>query len=236
MNPVPRPMDGWHTIPWTRSQRHVLKPQKRLDRAARRGDAHTVRSRQRLVRHACSAKRLSVRRVTQDNRGKRTAGVDGVRGLPPPQRLALAQALRLDGTATPVRRVWMPKPGSATAPSPRGMPPMADRARHTLGQGAMEPAGEARFAPNSSGFRPGCSGHDARVALCTALGQQAKDVLDAASANCFDRRAQDTLLATVQPRPWLRRPLRAWLKAGVLDHGTLLPTETGTRQGSPRSP
>jgi hypothetical protein len=84
MNPVPRPMDGWHTIPWTRSQRHVLKPQKRLDRAARRGDAHTVRSRQRLVRHACSAKRLSVRRVTQDNRGKRTAGVDGVRGLPPP--------------------------------------------------------------------------------------------------------------------------------------------------------
>jgi RNA-directed DNA polymerase len=43
-------------------------------------------------------------------------------------------------------------------------------------------------------------------------------------------------VAKVHPRPGLRRQLRAWRNAGVLDQGTLLPPAAGTRQGSPRSP
>jgi len=113
---------------------------------------------------------------------------------------------------------------------------MADRARQTLVKSVLEPEWEARFEPNSYGFRPRRSCHDAIAAIFTAIGQKAKYVLDADIEKCFDRIAPDALLAKLSPSPSLRRQLRAWLKAGVLDHGTLFPTETGTMQGSPLSP
>src|SRR5262249_35295485 len=121
MSTVTRSMDGWNTLPWTHIQRQVFKLQKRIYRATRRHDVRTVRKLQRLLLHSWSARLLAVRHVTQDNRGKRTAGVDGVKSLPPPQRLALAQSLTLDGTTTPVRRVGIPKPDS-TEQRPLGMP------------------------------------------------------------------------------------------------------------------
>jgi RNA-directed DNA polymerase len=184
MNTITQSMYGWNTLPWTRIQRQVFKLQKRIYQAARRHDVRTVRKLQRLLLHSWSARLLAVRRVTQDNRGKRTAGVDGVKSLSPSQRLALAQSLTLDDSTTPVRRVWIPKPGS-TEQRPLGIPTMADRARHTLVKSALEPAWEARFAPNSYGFRPGRSCHDAIAAIFTAIGQKAKYVLDADIAKCF---------------------------------------------------
>ena len=235
MNTIARSMYGWNTLPWTRIQRQVFTLQKRIYRASRRHDVRTVRKLQRLLLHSWSARLLAVRHVTQDNRGKRTAGVDGVKSLTPPQRLTLAQSLTLDGTTTPVRRVWIPKPDS-TEQRPLGIPTMADRARHTLVKSVLEPEWEARFEPNSYGFRPGRSCHDAIAAIFTAIGQKAKYVLDADIEKCFDRLAHDALLTKLSPSPSLRRQLRAWLKAGVLDHGTLFPTETGTMQGSPLSP
>src|SRR5215813_4620462 len=98
MSTVTRSMYGWNTLPWTRIQRQVFKLQKRIDRASQRHDDSTVRKLQRLLLHSWSARLLAVRQVTQDNRGKRTAGVDGVKSLTPPQRLTLAQSLTLDST------------------------------------------------------------------------------------------------------------------------------------------
>jgi RNA-directed DNA polymerase len=236
MTTVSRPMDGWNTIPWKRIQRNVFKLQKRIYQAARRGDVRTVRRLQRLMMHSWSAKLLAVRRVAQDNRGKRTAGVDGVKSLTPSKRFALAQSLTLDGTASPVRRVWIPKSGSTTEQRPLGIPTLADRARQTLVKFALEPEWEARFEANSYGFRPGRSCHDAIRAIFTAIGHKAKYVLDADIEKCYDSIDQAALLAKVNASPSLRRQLRAWLQAGVLDQGTLFPTEAGTMQGSPVSP
>ena len=236
MTTVARPMDGWNTLPWSRLQRHVFKLQKRIYQATRRDDVRTVRKLQRLMMHSWSVKLLAVRRVAQDNRGKRTAGVDGVKSFTPRRRLVLAKSLCLDETATPVRRVWIPKANSTTEHRPLGIPTLADRARQTLVTLALEPEWEARFTANSYGFRPGRSCHDAITALFTAIGHKAKDVLDADIETCFDRIDQEALLAQVNPSPCLRRQLRAWLKAGGLDQGTLFPTEAGTRQGSPLSP
>ena len=71
--------------------------------------------------HSWSAKLLAVRKVTQGNQGKKTPGVDGIKSLTPPQRLPLARTLTLDGTAAPVRRVWIPKPSTPEL-RPLGMP------------------------------------------------------------------------------------------------------------------
>ena len=70
---------------------------------------------------------LSVRRVTEDNTGKKTAGVDGVKSLSPEERLELARELKLTGKSKPTRRVWIPKPGS-NEKRPLGIPVMYDRA------------------------------------------------------------------------------------------------------------
>jgi RNA-directed DNA polymerase len=52
------------------------------------------------------------------------------------------------------------------------MPVRADRAGHALAQLALEPAWEAKFEPNSDGFRPGRSCHDAIEAIQASLNQQ----------------------------------------------------------------
>ncbi len=234
MNTV-MPMYRWDTIPWQHVQRSVFKLQKRIYQASRRGDVRTVRKLQRLLMKSRSAKLHAVRRVTQDNQGKRTAGIDGVKSLTPPQRLALAWTLTLEGKAIPVRRSWIPKTGS-TEQRPLGIPTLPDRARQTLVKSALEPEWEARFEPNSYGFRPGRSCHDAIEAIFTVIGHKAKYVLDADIEKCFDRIDHVALLAKLNPSPSLRRQLKAWLKAGVFEKGEWFPTEAGTMQGSPLSP
>ena len=103
------PMDGWNTLPWKKFQRQMFKLQKRIYRASNRGDRRTVRKLQRLVLHSRSARCLAVRKVTQENRGKKTAGIDGVKSLTPSQRLRLTHSLRVGQRVQPVRRAWIPK-------------------------------------------------------------------------------------------------------------------------------
>ena len=229
------PMYGWNRIPWKKIQRNVFKLQKRIYQASRRGDIRTVRALQRLLMHSWSAKLLAVRRITQDNQGKKTAGVDGVKSLTPTQRLMLAQTLTLGDKAAPVRRVWIPKPGSNDM-RPLGIPTIHDRALQALAHSVLEPEWEARFAPNSYGFRPGRSCHDAIEAIFTIIGHKAKYVLDADIEKCFDRIDHAAVLKKINTSPRLRRQVKGWLKAGVYDAGQWFPTEEGTMQGGTISP
>jgi RNA-directed DNA polymerase len=173
--------------------------------------------------------------VTQDNQGKKTAGVDGIKSLTPPQRLTLAKTLKLTETAQPTRRVWIPKPGT-TEKRGLGIPVMRDRAAQALVKLALEPEWEAHFEPNSYGFRPGRSKHDAIEAIFTTIKQKAKFVLDADIAKCFDRINHNALLNKLHTSPRMRRVIKEWLKAGVMDGGKLFPTEEGTPQGGVVSP
>ena len=113
---------------------------------------------------------------------------------------------------------------------------MADRARQGLVKLALEPEWEARFEPNSYGFRPGRSCHDAIGAIYCAINKKSKYVLDADISKCFDRIDHQKLLGKVNTYPTLRRQLKAWLKAGVIDGKELFPTDTGTPQGGVISP
>jgi RNA-directed DNA polymerase len=229
------PMDRWETLPWKHLQRNVFKLQKRIYQASCRNDVRTVHRLQRLLMKSRSARLLAVRRVAQENQGKRSAGIDGVKSLTPPQRLALAQTLKLGQKAQPVRRVWIPKPQS-TELRPLGIPVMANRAGQALVTAALEPEWEARFEPNSYGFRPGRSCQDAIDAIFASIAGQAKYVLDADIAHCFDRLSHSAILTTVHTSPSIRRQLKAWLKAGVVENGELFPTPVGTIQGGNVSP
>jgi RNA-directed DNA polymerase len=113
---------------------------------------------------------------------------------------------------------------------------MHDRAKQALVKLALEPEWEARFEPNSYGFRPGRSCQDAIVAIYTAIKQKDKYVLDADISKCFDKINHSALLRKLNTFPTLRRQIKAWLKAGIMDGGKLFPTEIGTPQGGVLSP
>lgn len=207
----------------------------RLYQAVKRGDSQQVRQLQRLLIKSWSAKTLAVRRVTQDNRGKKTAGVDGVKSLTPKQRLALVNQLNLKEKVRPIRRIWIPKPGK-TEKRPLGIPVMRDRATQALVKMAIEPQWEAKFEPNSYGFRPGRLCHDAIQALHDMLRHHDKYVLDADISGCFDNINHNTLINKLDTSPYLSRTVKQWLKAGILDKGVFQQNDKGTPQGGVISP
>src|SRR5215472_7594916 len=86
----------WRDVPWPQVEREVHTLQRRIYRASQRKDRKKVHRLQRLLMSSWSAKCLAVRRVTQDNQGKRTAGIDGVKRLRPNERMALVRRLDLD--------------------------------------------------------------------------------------------------------------------------------------------
>lgn len=108
---------------------------------------------------------------------------------------------------------------------------MKERAKQALLKLALEPEWEAKFEPNSYGFRPGRSCHDAITAIYNGIVQKPKYVLDADIEKCFDRINHKKLLDKLNTTPTFRRQIRAWLKSGVMDGKTLFPTEEGTPQG-----
>ncbi|MCY7277116.1 MAG: group II intron reverse transcriptase/maturase [Phormidesmis sp. CAN_BIN44] len=228
-------MMEWKDLPWRKLERKVFKLQKRIFKASQRGDVKTVRRLQKTLMRSWSAKCLAVRRVTQDNQGKKTAGVDGIKSLKPDQRLELVKNLSLSQKAKPTRRVWIPKPGTEEK-RPLGIPTMADRALQALAKQVLEPEWEAKFEPNSYGFRPGRSAHDAIAATFGCISRKAKYVLDADISKCFDRIDHEALLAKLNTFPTLRRQIKSWLKSGVMDGKTLFPTPQGTPQGGVISP
>ena len=144
--------DEWVIINWKKIQKNVYRLQTRIFKAKRRGDTKQVRRLQKLLMKSRSAKLLAVRQVTQDNAGKKTAGVDGIKSLKPKERLDLANNLYLTGKSKPTRRVMIPKPGTKDEKRPLGIPCMIDRARQALAKLVLEPEWEAVFEPNTFGF------------------------------------------------------------------------------------
>lgn len=233
----------WNEIEWVKTQSKVRKVQYRIYKAARAGDTKRVHWLQKWLINSLCAKLIAVRTVTTLNKGKGTAGVDKLKLVTPKGKLELALKLKLDGQAKPIRRVWIPKPGK-TEKRPLGIPVIEDRAKQALAKLALEPEWEAVFEPNSYGFRPGRSAHDAIEAIFLTLHHNTpKWVFDADIKKCFDQIDHDALLEKLNTFPLMKRQIRAWLKAGVMEgfaneegYLKVLKAEAGTPQGGVISP
>lgn len=227
----------WNQLNWRKIQKAVFKLQTRIYRAFNSGDIRKGRRLQKTLLNSYYNRLLSVRKVTQDNQGKKTAGVDRVKSLTPKQRLELANNLKLRNKSRPIRRVWIPKPGRDEK-RPLGIPVMRDRATQALAKSALEPEWESKFEGNSYGFRPGRSAHDAIEAIFNQIRYKPKYVLDADIAKCFDRINHDELLKKLNTFPKLRRQVRAWLKSDICDfqNHEKTPNHSGTPQGGVISP
>jgi RNA-directed DNA polymerase len=232
-------LSGWHQVDWRQAEREVRRLRARIFTAAKAGDLSRVRRLQKLMLRSRSNALVSVRRVTERNAGRLTAGVDGEVVLTLEAKLALAERIQRDTDtfkAWPVRRVYIPKPGGKQRPL--GIPVILDRAHQARVVNALEPEWEARFEPKSYGFRPGRGCHDAIQAIYEVIkGRSPKRswVLDADLAGAFDRVAHHHILGQLGSFP-ARGMIRKWLRAGVVENGRLRRTEEGTPQGGVVSP
>jgi len=232
---------AWSAIKWASLTERVRRFQRRIYKAAKADRLQLVHVLQKKIIHSLDAKLLAVRQVTTLNKGKRSAGVDRIKITNSGEKWKLAAALHLNGRALPIRRVWIPKPGRSEL-RPLGIPTIQDRAKQALAKLALEPEWEARFEPNSYGFRPARGAHDAVEAIFLNLHHKTpKWVYDADIRKCFDRIDHDALIAKLRTFPKMEAQVKAWLKADIMEGYANAPKEIspslmGTPQGGIISP
>lgn len=231
------PLQDWASIDWKAVKNRVKNLRQRIYRATQNGQWNKVRSLEKLMLRSYSNLLLSVRRVTQENRGKRTAGLDGQVALTPKERVTLVnemQSYRL-WQVRPAKRMYIPKANS-TKQRPLGIPCIKDRVAQAIVKNALEPSWEARFEANSYGFRPGRSCHDA-IQQCFNRLKKGADVwiLDADIRGAFDNISHEFILQALSNTPG-RAMIEQWLKAGYVEAEVFFETNSGTPQGGIASP
>ena len=205
----------------------------RIAKAVKENKPGKVKALQWLVTHSFYAKLLAVKRVTS-NKGRKTAGVDGVVWKGARTKIRAARSLkRRSYKPLPLRRIYIPKKNKGKRPL--SIPTMYDRAMQALYKLALTPVAETTADPNSYGFREGRRCADAIAQCFNALSKpnSATWVFEADVEGCYNNISCQWLLANI---PMDREVLRKWLRAGYVENGINYPTRKGTPQGGIISP
>ena len=224
----------WEFIDWNKVRNGIFEKQLNVFKAVEINKMLEIQNE--IINHPWS-KLLACRKVTLDNQGKRTPGIDGITGVNIKDRIEFALTLNINGLCSPIKRIYIKKPNGEDRPL--GIPTIEDRAKQDLVRMALEPEWECKFEPQSFGFRPGRSVKMANRTLFQSLSQKPKFVLDADIRKCFDRINHETLINKLENSSIIKYQIMAWLRAGISDEINNIFTEEnefGTPQGGIVSP
>lgn len=197
----------------------------------------------RLFENLCSSFYLGIGFIlVKRNRGK--PGIDGVRiadfEANLDEELSQLQQELSNWTyqPSPVRRVEIPKPGGKGMRL-LGIPTVRDRVVQATLKLLLEPIFDPHFSPNSYGFRPGRSQHQAVEAAQRIVNSGKPYVVDIDLSKFFDRIHHDRLIARMGEKITDKRILRLvglMLRSGIMLNGVVIPSQEGAMQGGPLSP
>jgi len=224
----------WNVIDWGKVRREVGQAQCAIAEAAAKRDLTKIEEFQEALVRSLLARMLAVRTVSQ-NRGSRTAGIDGNRWTTQEELFAGVFAIETDEyRSCPLRRFYIPKEAGNDL-RPISIPTLDDRVVQTLYALALQPVAETWADKQSFGFRRGQSTKDACAYLRYCLGRRSSPgwVLEGDIRNCFDTISHTWLCRHI---PLNKKILKEVPTAGYLEHGEVYPTEVGVPQGGPLSP
>lgn len=228
---------NWNAVDWRRARKVVRNLRRRIFKATREGNKRKVRALQRLLLRSYSNILLSVRRATQENKGKNTPGIDKLLVKTPEARGALVDVLAkfIPWKPLPTKRVYIKKKSGKLRPL--SIPSIIDRCLQGIVKQALEPHWEAKFEGISYGFRPGRAAHDAleEIFVCARSTGIRPWILDADIKGCFDNINHDKILQLIGNFP-ARILISQWLKSGYIDNNVFQSSEAGVPQGGIISP
>ncbi len=207
-----------------------------------KSDAERPASTAQVMEEVCERENLK-RALRRVRRNKGSAGLDGmtVEQLPAflKEHWPAIRAQLLNGTyrPQPVRRVEIPKPDGGSRKL--GIPTALDRFLQQAVLQVLQRDWDGTFSEQSYGFRPNRSAHQAVARAQGYIAAGYRWVVDIDLEKFFDRVNHDRLMGRVAKRVTDKRLLtllRAFLNAGVMEHGLVSPTDEGTPQGGPLSP
>ena len=239
MSAVSPQVQNWELINWKKIYAYVKKLRQRIFRAEQLGQERKLRKLQRLMIRSKANLLLSIKRVTQINKGKKTPGIDGQIVLTSKDRLELFNLLKTYNIKyirpRPAKRAYIPKKNGRMRPL--GIPIIKDRIFQSIVKNALEPQWEARFEPSTYGFRPKRSVQDVMVNLFTKLSSRStrKWIFEGDFKGCFDNINHQYIMDCLIGFPAKDTVLK-WLKAGFIDNDSFNDTDFGTPQGGIVSP
>jgi RNA-directed DNA polymerase len=227
----------WNQINWKKVELTVRRIQNSIANCNKYGNFRKMRKLQRILWNSWSNKVLGIRKVTQDNKGKKTAGIDGMKNLTQKQRVSLIKNCSIYGKWQKVKQVEIPKKNGKMRTL--GIPTMKDRARQLILKAGLEPAYEAMAEESSYGFRPGRQTKDAIEKIFAATCKRKKWVIEGDLKGFFDNIKPEAIIknSVIGDNVKLQQSLKNLIESGAINvKGVEVETDRGTPQGGVISP
>ena len=227
----------WKRINWSELKSEICRMQEKIHQFSKKGDITKVNDLMKSLVKSREAKLLAIYYITQKNRGRNTAGVDGLTYLTPKERMKLSKrSFNYEKYKfQPVIKRFIPKKTYKKDKRMRalGILTLKDRVMARIISFALMAKWDPIFESNVMGYRPGRSRQDAIYIICNFLSKGNKVVLESDIKDFFENIEHKIILEKLG---LFKSIIKKILKIKIIENGKRYRNKKGIIQGNPLSP